>query len=607
MSQMIKNKYQIVHEIARSNDIVYEALDVTLGRKVALKVLNFPAGITGQARRERIERFYREAKAAGRLTHPSIVSIYDCGEQDGLYFIAMEYLEGQTLTARRQAGGPLTMQEAADIGSQILDALETAHASGVIHRDIKPDNIFILPDGRVKLTDFGIARITQDQALTSDGQVFGTPSYMSPEQIHGGQIDRRSDLFSTGVLLYELLTLHKPFEGDSVIAITYAVVHQAPAPMHGVPQAVEGVIQRALAKDPNYRFQSAREMQQALQAAMLAPRTSSWMVPPQVQNPTGAFAPPPYPAQQAYAPPPSYAPSANLPGMFLPQSGQQPYAPQQSVQMPQGSMPWGWNGQAVQQPQQPQLPVRYQPLIVVSPQTRRVLLTLALAIAAGILLGLGVLAFINRYNDYKVQSGNAAMMAQIQQAANLYNKQEYAKAAALLQQALQQHPSQAQLQTIDQELAYCYVLLGRKDEAQNNSAQAELDFRSALHYAPSYADARQELASLLKQTGKTGEAQMETDSIPSGAASQPPPSSLNSASDASVAGASISSSQDPLIQQQQNNAQQLLQQGVQYQQQNDLQDACTAWREASTNYPATNAGQQAANEYSTYCSGGAGL
>ena len=155
MTNLIKGKYQIVREIARSNDIVYEALDVTLSRRIALKELNIPPSLIGQARRERIERFNREARAAGGLSHPNIVSVFEYGEEDGRYFIAMEFLEGQTLRDMMQVRGALPLKKSIDIACQILDALAFAHAHHVIHRDIKPDNIHILPGGQVKLTDFG--------------------------------------------------------------------------------------------------------------------------------------------------------------------------------------------------------------------------------------------------------------------------------------------------------------------------------------------------------------------------------------------------------------------------------------------------------------------
>ena len=169
-------RYQIVREIARSNDIVYEALDPAIGRRVALKELQIPGNLAGAQRRERIERFYREAKAAGSLSHPNIVTIHEIGEENGRHFIAMEFLEGQSLREVLQVQSVLPVAEVVRIAGAVADALDYAHQHGVVHRDVKPDNVYLLTDGRIKLTDFGIARLMFEAKLTADGQVFGTPS-----------------------------------------------------------------------------------------------------------------------------------------------------------------------------------------------------------------------------------------------------------------------------------------------------------------------------------------------------------------------------------------------------------------------------------------------
>ncbi|MES2464497.1 MAG: serine/threonine-protein kinase [Armatimonadota bacterium] len=262
-------RYQIVREIARSNDIVYEAVDPTMNRRVAVKELALTESLVGTARRQRIERFYREARAAGAMSHPNIVTIYEVGEDNGRYFIAMEYLEGGTLREKLSLGGALPLAEALGIGIALCDALEYAHNHGIVHRDIKPDNVHLLPGGQVKLTDFGIARIAHEEQLTIAGQVFGTPSYMSPEQILGGKIDARTDIFSMGVLLYEMTTGRKPFTqpGDSVITITYRITNDPPPLPTGVPINVESAFARALSKDSAGRFASAAELKLALMAA----------------------------------------------------------------------------------------------------------------------------------------------------------------------------------------------------------------------------------------------------------------------------------------------------------------------------------------------------
>jgi serine/threonine protein kinase len=261
-------KYQIVREIARSNDIVWEAVDHELGRRVAMKELNLPEGVTEVQKQERINRFLREAKAAGRLSHPNIVTIHEVGVENGRYYIVMEYLEGENLRERLQRQGAIPLKEAVDITLQVLAALEHAHRMGVVHRDIKPENIHLLPDGLVKLTDFGIARIVFEPNITIDGQIFGTPSYMSPEQIEGGEIDARTDIFSVGVVLYEMLTGRKPFTGESIVTITYNILHKEPTPPPGVPYGIERVLMRAMAKRPNDRYSSAREMAEDLKRAM---------------------------------------------------------------------------------------------------------------------------------------------------------------------------------------------------------------------------------------------------------------------------------------------------------------------------------------------------
>ena len=269
-SNTVLGKYRIIREIARSNDIVYEAIDPTMARRVAVKELQLPPHLAGAQKRERIERFYREAKAAGTLSHRNIVTIHDVGQENDRHFLVMEYLEGQSLRDILQMQGALPLKETVEITLQLCDALAYAHSRGVVHRDIKPDNVHILPGGVIKLTDFGIARITAEPSITTQGQVFGTPSYMSPEQVASHTVDHRTDLFSLGITLYEMLTGRKPFVGDSVITITYNIMNNQPTMPVGVPLALQQILQRALAKDPNLRYQNAAAMAADLRAEKFA-------------------------------------------------------------------------------------------------------------------------------------------------------------------------------------------------------------------------------------------------------------------------------------------------------------------------------------------------
>jgi hypothetical protein len=267
-------RYAILRELARSNDIVYEGVDSLIGRRVAVKELNLPPSLSDSAREQRITRFYREARAAGAMNHPNIVTIHEVGEEHGRYFIAMEFLDGQTLRKRLAVKGALPEREAAQICVGLLEALEYAHERGVVHRDIKPDNVFVnegtggagVGQLRIKLTDFGIARIAHEETITATGQFFGTPSYMSPEQLSGrGSVDARSDLFSLGVMLWEMVMGRKPFTGDSVPHTMFRILNDpTPALMEGASPVLDTVVRKATAKNPAQRYQNAAEMRVAL-------------------------------------------------------------------------------------------------------------------------------------------------------------------------------------------------------------------------------------------------------------------------------------------------------------------------------------------------------
>ena len=249
--------------------VVYLARDPVIGRLVALKTLTAPAET------EEIEefrhRFLREAQAAGILSHPGIVTVHDAGvdEGTGLSYIAMEYIQGRSLKELQKASYAFTFVEIARVGAAIATALDYAHARGVIHRDVKPANVIVTPQGTIKITDFGVARL-ESSNLTTTGQFIGTPNYMSPEQITGGAVDGRSDLFSLGVVLFELLTGRRPFVGSTLTEVSYKIVHAArPIPGQvraGVPNGFNPIVLKLLEIDPARRYPRGAEVARALDA-----------------------------------------------------------------------------------------------------------------------------------------------------------------------------------------------------------------------------------------------------------------------------------------------------------------------------------------------------
>jgi beta-lactam-binding protein with PASTA domain len=238
---------------------VYLAEDQELGRRVALKLLDDRHSADEQF----VERFRREAQSAAGLNHPNIVSIFDRGRAEGTYYIAMEYLDGRTLKELLIRNGPTPVPIAIDYARQILGALAFAHRGGIVHRDIKPHNIVVGSDGRLKVTDFGIARSGASQ-MTEAGSIVGTAQYLSPEQARGAPVDQRSDLYSLGIVLYEMLTGKVPFTGDTPVEIAMKHLSQVPDPPSAlrpeVPHDLDAVVMRALAKDPDQRYASAEEM-----------------------------------------------------------------------------------------------------------------------------------------------------------------------------------------------------------------------------------------------------------------------------------------------------------------------------------------------------------
>ncbi|MGH7042690.1 MAG: serine/threonine-protein kinase [Acetobacteraceae bacterium] len=246
--------------------VIYRAHDPAIGRTVAIKLIRADL-LEGEEREEFLARFRQEAQAAGRCMHPNIVTIHDFALHDGNPFLAMEYVEGESLAAALRRVARFAPDRAVAVLAQMLDALGAAHALGIVHRDVKPANILLLPDGRVKMTDFGIARLDGGN-MTLAGAVLGTPSYMSPEQCRGELVDARSDLFSAGVVLFELLSGERPFPGRTFTEIAHALTD--PAPMDPGPRlagqtpTLIAIVRRALAKRPQDRFASAEMMAAAL-------------------------------------------------------------------------------------------------------------------------------------------------------------------------------------------------------------------------------------------------------------------------------------------------------------------------------------------------------
>ncbi|HVB94638.1 MAG TPA: Stk1 family PASTA domain-containing Ser/Thr kinase [Acidimicrobiales bacterium] len=260
--RVFSERYELNHLIARGGMAeVYRAHDRLLDRPVALKVL-FPELSVD---RSFVERFRREAQAAANLSHPNIVPVFDWGEDSGAYFIVMEFIDGRPLSSILKTAGPLSADRAADIGSHVAAALGYAHKHGVIHRDVKPGNVLITDEGQVKVTDFGIARaINTEESLTQTGAVMGTATYFSPEQAEGIGVDPRSDIYSLGVVLFEMVTGRAPFLGDTPVAVASKHVRDIPpVPREinaSIPPTFEAIILKSMAKDPNFRYATAEEL-----------------------------------------------------------------------------------------------------------------------------------------------------------------------------------------------------------------------------------------------------------------------------------------------------------------------------------------------------------
>jgi serine/threonine protein kinase len=317
IGELFDGRYRLERQIGSGGMAdVYLAADETLGRSVAIKLL------ADRYTRDDgfIERFRREATAAAGLTHANIVGIYDRGQADGQYYIAMEYVEGETLKDEINAHAPLPAEEAISYAQQALQALEFAHKRGVIHRDVKPHNMMINGDGVLKMTDFGIARAANMTDMTEVGSIVGTAQYLSPEQARGQAVGPQSDIYAMGIVLYEMLTGELPFTGGSAVEIAMKQVQDAPEPPSRrnrlISPALEQVVMRALAKDPQYRYRSAREMADDLERVRRGLAVSQ-----DTQQATRVMAPVAAPATQVMdsyrqAPPPQPPPQSRR--SFLP-------------------------------------------------------------------------------------------------------------------------------------------------------------------------------------------------------------------------------------------------------------------------------------------------
>ncbi len=289
--------------------VVYKATDPTIRRTVALKTMRLD--VHAEKHDAMLRRFQNEARAAGALNHPNIVTVYDAGEADGIFYIAMEYIEGPTLSRLLHDRRSLSAQEAVDLGTQICAGLQYAHFRKVVHRDIKPANI-MLAGTQVKITDFGIAK--SGATITHTGEVLGTPNYMSPEQVKGLELDGRSDIFSTGVVLYEMITGERPFTGENVNSIAYKIVNETPLTPREVDVSIHPglsmIVTKCLSKDPEDRYQEASDLSTALKSYKIVSVPN--FAPPVPPSPPSPITPPkvvepPQPVVQPLSPAPKPA------------------------------------------------------------------------------------------------------------------------------------------------------------------------------------------------------------------------------------------------------------------------------------------------------------
>jgi len=283
----LEGRYQVLKELGRGGmGIVFQAYDKQLQEQVAIKILSPLLANDTDA----LERLKREVSAARRITHPNVIRIHDIAEVNGLQYVSMEYFGGINLRDHLKQSGHLSVMQAFNIASQICDGVQAAHAQGVIHRDLKSQNIILNAANQIKIIDFGLAHTQQQQGLTATGLIMGTPEYMSPEQVSGKRVDERTDIYSLGIILYEIFTGKVPFTGSSAISVGFQQMKDPPPlpssinPQIGGP--IEQVILKALQKDPMHRYRDVNELKQDLEAAINRP-----VVPELQQNPPVASIP----------------------------------------------------------------------------------------------------------------------------------------------------------------------------------------------------------------------------------------------------------------------------------------------------------------------------
>lgn len=297
----VLGRYKIVSEIGQgAMGTVYKAVDPIIDRTVAIKTINL--NLSKQELEEYEARFQQEIKAAGRLNHPNIVTIYDVGKTESVAYMAMEYLEGRELKDIIASGKLLPTEQVVDIAAQVADGLWFAHQQDIVHRDVKPSNIMVLKGGIAKITDFGIARLPNSAVKTMTGLILGSPRYMSPEQVIGKSLDTRTDIFSLGVVLYEALTGMAPFDGDNVNAIMYATVNTTPPPPsthnRAIPAMLDLIVAKAMAKTVDDRYQTVnefaddlREVRRQLDSAKPSVALKARSAPPPPRQPSDILGP----------------------------------------------------------------------------------------------------------------------------------------------------------------------------------------------------------------------------------------------------------------------------------------------------------------------------